>query len=459
MNPDASKVSTTGAVVLCVDDDPAVGKVLSALLAQAGVNAVLAASGSEALDVLGRRAVDLVVSDLRMPGIGGMDLLKSILERWPDLPVIILTAHGTVPLAVEAMRAGAADFLLKPFDRDEVLFVIEKALLAHRDGIVDTRAKASGGVLGNSPVMRELDELVRRAAQGSATVLVRGETGTGKELVARAIHEKSARAKGPFVRLNCAALFDALIESELFGYEKGAFTGAANRKPGRVELASGGTLFLDEIGDVPLATQVKLLRVLQEREIERLGGSETIAVDVRFVAATHQKLEALVARGAFREDLFYRLNVIPLDVPPLRERREDIPGLVAHFSRSAAEANAHKAVSFVPDAVELLAQQPWPGNVRQLENMVERLVVLSDTANIARAAVEREIEREAARERSARGSGDASSSGLDAQRREAEREAILDALARAGNNRSLAARLLGVSRRTLYNKLEEMGVA
>jgi DNA-binding NtrC family response regulator len=289
-------------------------------------------------------------------------------------------------------------------------------------------------------------------------VLVRGETGTGKELVARAIHEQSARAKGPFVRLNCAALPDALLESELFGYEKGAFTGAANRKPGRVELASGGTLFLDEIGDVPLATQVKLLRVLQEREIERLGGSETIAVDVRFVAATHQKLEALVARGAFREDLFYRLNVIPLDVPPLRERREDIPALVAHFSRSAAEVNAHKAVSFAPDAVELLAQQPWPGNVRQLENMVERLVVLSDTANVTRAAVEREIEREAARERSARGSGDASSSGLDAQRREAEREAILDALTRAGNNRSLAARLLGVSRRTLYNKLEEMGI-
>jgi two-component system response regulator AtoC len=457
MTDHASKSSSAGASVLCVDDDPAVGKVLTALLAQAGVNAVLAASGSEALEVLGRRAIDLVVSDLRMPGIGGMDLLKSIGERWPDVPVVILTAHGTVPLAVEAMRSGAADFLLKPFDRDEVLFVIEKALLAHREGIPET--KTSGRVLGDSPVMRELDDLVRRAAQGSATVLVRGETGTGKELVARAIHERSARAKGPFVRLNCAALPDALLESELFGYEKGAFTGAANRKPGRVELASGGTLFLDEIGDVPLATQVKLLRVLQEREIERLGGSETIAVDVRFVAATHQKLEALVARGAFREDLFYRLNVIPLDVPPLRERREDIPALVAHFANNASVANARNAASFAPDAVELLAQQPWPGNVRQLENMVERLVVLSDTASVSRAAVERELEREAARERSARGSGEASPSGLGAQRREAEREAVLEALARAGNNRSLAARLLGVSRRTLYNKLEEMGVA
>jgi two-component system response regulator AtoC len=215
MTDHASKSSSAGASVLCVDDDPAVGKVLTALLAQAGVNAVLAASGSEALEVLGRRAIDLVVSDLRMPGIGGMDLLKSIGERWPDVPVVILTAHGTVPLAVEAMRSGAADFLLKPFDRDEVLFVIEKALLAHREGIPET--KTSGRVLGDSPVMRELDELVRRAAQGSATVLVRGETGTGKELVARAIHERSARAKGPFVRLNCAALPDALLESELFG--------------------------------------------------------------------------------------------------------------------------------------------------------------------------------------------------------------------------------------------------
>ncbi|HEX6766524.1 MAG TPA: sigma-54 dependent transcriptional regulator [Polyangiaceae bacterium] len=455
---------TTGSTILCVDDDPAVGKVLSALLAQAGMNALTASNGSEALELLGRRAVDLVVSDLRMPGIGGMDLLRSIVERWPDLPVVILTAHGTVPLAVEAMRAGAADFLLKPFDREEVLFVVEKALLAHREPSVPTApAKPSGSVFGASPVMRELDALVQRAAQGSATVLVRGETGTGKELVARAIHERSGRADKPFVKLNCAALPDALLESELFGYEKGAFTGAANRKPGRVELAAGGTLFLDEIGDVPLATQVKLLRVLQERELERVGGTETIKVDVRFVAATHQKLEALVARGDFREDLFYRLNVIPLEVPPLRERREDIPTLVAHFAKSTALSNGRAPASFAPDAVELLAAQPWPGNVRQLENMVERLVVLSDGPSVARVAVEREIEREAARERSARGSSGAGSEGdapsaLGAQRREAEREAVLDALARAGNNRSLAARLLGVSRRTLYNKLEEMGV-
>jgi len=458
-------MAMTGATILCVDDDPAVGKVLSALLTQAGLNALLAASAGEALEVLGRRAVDLVVSDLRMPGVGGMDLLRSIGERWPDVPVVILTAHGTVPLAVEAMRAGAADFLLKPFDRDEVLFVIEKTLLAHREpSVPSVPSKASRSALGASLVMRELDALVRRAAQGSATVLVRGETGTGKELVARAIHERSARADQPFVKLNCAALPDALLESELFGYEKGAFTGAAHRKPGRVELAAGGTLFLDEIGDVPLATQVKLLRVIQEREIERVGGTETIKVDVRFVAATHQNLEALVARGDFREDLFYRLNVIPLEVPPLRERREDIPVLVEHFARTTAQANARAAASFAPDAVELLALQPWPGNVRQLENMVERLVVLSDTPSITRAAVEREVEREALRERSALGSrapgaeGEAPSA-LGAQRREAEREAILDALARAGNNRSLAARLLGVSRRTLYNKLEEMGVA
>src|SRR6185503_20228935 len=262
-------MAMTGKMVLCVDDDPAVGKVLSALLEQAGLTALLAASGNEALEALGRHPIDLVVSDLRMPGLGGMDLLRTVAARWPDIPVVILTAHGSVPLAVEAMRAGAADFLLKPFDRDEVLYVLEKALLAHGQGSIPEAAlKASRNVLGDSPVMRELDELVRRAAAGSATVLVRGETGTGKELVARAIHERSARAAKPFVKLNCAALPDALLESELFGHEKGAFTGAAHRKPGRVELAAGGTLFLDEIGDVPLATQVKLLRVIQEREIE-----------------------------------------------------------------------------------------------------------------------------------------------------------------------------------------------
>jgi two-component system response regulator AtoC len=448
------------ATILCVDDDPAVGKVLSALLTQADFEVVLAASGKDALASLDRRPIDLVVSDLRMPGLGGMDLLRTVRERWPEMPVVILTAHGTVPLAVEAMRAGAADFLLKPFDRDEVLFVLEKALTASRSAESPGSAKDPSAMLGASPVMRELDALIGRAASGSATVLVRGETGTGKELVARAIHQRSARAKEPFVKLHCAALPDALLESELFGYEKGAFTGAANRKPGRVELAQGGTLFLDEIGDVPLATQVKLLRVIQEREIERVGGTETIKVDVRFVAATHQKLEALVARGDFREDLFYRLNVIPLEVPPLRDRREDIPSLVERFAKTTAAANARPPATFSPEAVELFAAQPWPGNVRQLENMVERLVVLSDGASIEKSAVALELEREAARERSARGAdtGEGAPSALGAQRREAEREAILDALARAGNNRSLAARLLGVSRRTLYNKLEEMGV-
>jgi two-component system response regulator AtoC len=459
MSDSNAKSASDGATILCVDDDPAVGKVLSALLVQAGMRALCAANAERALEELGRRPVDLVVSDLRMPGIGGMDLLRSVVDRHPDVPVVILTAHGTVALAVEAMRAGAADFLLKPFDRDEVLYVIEKTLRAQPASDVPAPVPRSAlPVLGVSPVMRELEALVRRAAQGSATVLVRGETGTGKELVARAIHERSSRAAAPFVKLNCAALPDALLESELFGHEKGAFTGAANRKPGRVELASGGTLFLDEIGDVPPGTQVKLLRVLQEREIERVGGTETIKVDVRFVAATHQNLEALVARGEFREDLFYRLNVVPLEVPPLRERREDVPALVAHFAKSAASANGRAQASFAPDAVELLAAQPWPGNVRQLENMIERLVVLSDTTAISRVAVERELEREAARARAARGSTGDAPSALGAQRREAEREAILDALTRSGNNRSLAARLLGVSRRTLYKKLDELGV-
>jgi DNA-binding NtrC family response regulator len=303
---------------------------------------------------------------------------------------------------------------------------------------------------------------IRKVAPTTSTVLVRGETGTGKELVARALHAQSPRKDEAFVAVHCAALPETLLESELFGHERGAFTGAAQRKPGRVELAHKGTLFLDEIGDVPRAVQVKLLRVIQERELERVGGTQTIRIDVRIVAATHRDLEAMVAAGEFREDLFYRLAVVPITIPPLRERADDAARLARHFVAELGKSGARHGVHIDDDAVALLAVQPWPGNVRQLQNFVERLVVLADGERVRRADVERELGRVEGGG-AWRGSGSGPAAGaelaLGTQRRETEREALVRALAHAGNNRTRAARLLEVSRRTLYNKLREHGLS
>ena len=458
--------------VLLVDDDPAVAKVLGALLVQAGLTVHTATQGQEALALLGRKPIDVVVSDVRMPGMSGMELLAEVGRSWPDVPVILLTAHGTVPLAVEAMKAGAADFALKPFDREEILFSIRKALLRAQQQQENSRplGRDVGGFVGQSAAMAGVQALLVRAASGTATVLLRGESGTGKELAAKAVHDASPRHGGPFVKLHCAALPETLLESELFGYEKGAFTGAATRKPGRVELASGGTLFLDEIGDISPQVQVKLLRLLQEREFERLGGTQTLKVDVRFVAATHRNLEELVREGKFREDLFYRLNVVPVWLPPLRARPEDIEPLVLHFLEVHARANGRPPFTLTPEGLAALRSQPWPGNVRQLQNFIERLVVLSDGPVLTGEDVRREVERQP-------GLGSAppppslpspglpptahsSAEGrtLGSQRKEMEKQALMDALRRAGDNRTLAARLLGISRRTLYNKLEEHGL-
>ncbi len=440
--------------VLVVDDDPAVAKVLLALLGQAGLSARHAPSGDAALALLEADPVDLVVTDLRMGGMDGMELLATSRRRFPEVPVVVLTAHGTVPLAVEAMKAGAADFLLKPFDREEVLFTVRKALAS-------TQAQPlpeGTGLRGSSPAMASVLDLLRRAAAGTATVLVRGESGTGKELAARALHDLSPRRDGPFVAVHCAALPETLLESELFGYEKGAFTGAASRKPGRIELARGGTLLLDEIGDVPASIQVKLLRVLQERSYERLGGTESLPADVRFVAATHRPLEELVAAGQFREDLFYRLNVVPVFLPPLRERRDEIPELAAHFCAQAGAANGKPGAALDPAAVALLAAQPWPGNVRELQNFVERLVILSDGPRVGEADVRRELQRGPGLRQPETAAPTAAGPTLVAQRGAAERDAIAAALRDAKDNRTLAAKLLGVSRRTLYNKLAEHGL-
>jgi DNA-binding NtrC family response regulator len=437
------------ASILVVDDDATVGSVLVALLTQAGHRAEHVPGAKSALTRMSEQLYDVVISDVRMPEVDGLSLLKQANARWPDLPIVLLTAHGSVPLAVEAMKSGATDFLLKPFDREEILFLVDKILASAQIGHPPAPAAHLERAGSDSPAMREVTRIVQKVAPGNATVLIRGETGTGKERIARAVHMASPRHDKPFVRVHCGALPDALLESELFGYEKGAFTGAAARKPGRVELAHAGTLFLDEIGDVTPAFQIKLLRVLQEREFERVGGVQTIKVDVRVLAATHRNLEQMVKDGSFREDLFYRLNVVPIWLPPLRERPGDVRRLAVEFCAALAEENAKPGLAIEPEALDLLESLAWPGNVRQLQNLVERLTVLSEGATIAKADVEREIPREtAARESSA---GPALT--LSEKQNELEREAIVEALQRARNNRTLAARILGVSRRTLYKKL------
>ncbi|MGA9526189.1 MAG: sigma-54 dependent transcriptional regulator, partial [Myxococcaceae bacterium] len=421
--------------VLVVDDDVAVARVLTALLHQANLQARHVGSAEQALADLERRPADLVITDLRMSGMDGMQLLAESRSRWPEIPVVMISAHGTVPLAVEAMKAGASDFILKPFDREELLFVVRKAL---RNDLEKAEPGAQPeGMIGESLAMNEANELIRRAAAGSASVLIRGESGTGKELAARALHALGPRRSGPFIKVHCGALPDALLESELFGYEKGAFTGAATRKPGRVELAEGGTLFLDEIGDITPAVQVKLLRILQDRQFERLGGTQTLSADVRFVAATHRPLEEMVQRGEFREDLFYRLNVVPIWMPPLRSRPDDIERLANGLCAALGRANGRPGASLDPAAIRLLEAQAWPGNVRQLQNFIERLVVLSDQQRITSADVERELRRQSAPSVSSGPVSGPVSGPLDARKRETERAAIEEALKRSANNRSL----------------------
>ncbi len=373
------------ATLLVADDDPAVRQSLERMLTREGYRVLLASDGQAALERLQAGGIDVVLSDLKMPGLTGLDLLRAVKIVAPEVDVIMLTAFGTVEEAVKAMKEGASDFLTKPFQRAQLIRVINQAL-ERRALIEQNRALQrrlddllrQGNIIGVSPAFRRMMTLVDQVASSSATVLIQGESGTGKELVARAIHERSPRKNGPFVAVNCAALPETLLESELFGYEKGAFTGAAGRKEGRFELANGGTLFLDEVGDLSPVTQPKILRVLQEGEFERVGGTRTIRVDVRIVAATNQDLAALVREKRFREDLYYRLNVITLTAPPLRDRREDIRVLAEHFLRVyGAKNNRHLEEGFSEEALRRLDAYPWPGNVRELENVVERAVVLA----------------------------------------------------------------------------------
>ena len=454
--------------ILVVEDDLSVATVMLAVLGQAGHQAVHAPRAEAALKILDARPVDVVLTDLKMPGMNGMALLAEITARWPGIPVVMVTAHGTVPVAVEAMKAGAADFVRKPFEREELVFVVDKALAQARHAEAKPARPAAAPpaahpFVGASEAMEACLALLRKAAPSDATVLLGGETGTGKSLAARVLHDLSPRRERPFVTVHCGALPETLLESELFGHEQGAFTGAVAAKPGRVALAEGGTLFLDEIGEVPLSVQVKLLRLLQERTYEPLGSTVTKTADVRFVAATHRDLPAMVQGGAFREDLYYRLNVVPVVIPPLSARPGEVAALARHFCARAAAATGRE-VTLDDAAVAALAAAPWPGNVRQLENLVERLVVLSDGETLGAEDVVRALGRgpglTPAAGEAAGGGGDApgDDATLAAHVRVAERAALVKALQRAKDNRTLAARLLGVSRRTLYNKLAEHGL-
>src|ERR1700691_4681471 len=370
--------------ILIVEDEPKMRRVLELQLADEGFHARTAGDAETGLQLLGKKPFDVIVTDFKLPGMSGLEFLQAVKRVNADLPVVIMTAYGTVETAVDAMKAGASDYVLKPFSLAELVLVIRKELASHqlRQENRDLR-EALGkryeykNIIARSDKMQAVLALVERVAPTNSTVLIGGESGVGKDLVARAIHEHSQRANGPFVKINSTAIPETLLESELFGYEKGAFSGATTSKPGKFEVANKGTLFLDEIGDVPGATQVKLLRVLQEREFERLGGTKTLKVNVRLVAATNRDLRAALEEGTFREDLYYRLNVVPIDIPPLREHTEDIPDLVQLFIERFSRGSGKPITDIRPEALQRLMEFHWPGNVRELENVIERACALA----------------------------------------------------------------------------------
>ncbi|MBT8762856.1 sigma-54-dependent Fis family transcriptional regulator [Desulfohalobiaceae bacterium Ax17] len=394
--------------ILVIDDEKNYLLILEAILQEEGYTVTALSDPEMALVYLEESEVDVVITDMKMPGLSGRDVLEHVRKHYPHIPVLIMTAYGSIDGAVEAMKCGAFDYITKPFANDELLLSVRKAMhLAQaaqenrllRENLAERYGRHQ--IVGKSKAIREVLRMVERVAQTRSTVLITGESGTGKELIARAIHYSSQRKDAPFVSLNCMSLNPGVLESELFGHEKGSFTGAVARKKGRFELAHQGTLFLDEIGELSSDLQVKLLRVLQEKSFERVGGNEPIKVDIRLVAATNKDLRQAVAKGEFREDLFYRLNVVNIHLPPLRERREDIPLLVAHFLQKLAEENKTEIKSFTPEAMEYLTAYEWPGNVRQLENVVERCLVLSTSQNIDVDELPAEIRDEEAQFKSA----------------------------------------------------------
>jgi DNA-binding NtrC family response regulator len=448
--------------ILIVEDEPKMRRLLEISLGEDGHTVHTAAEAEAGLKCLRREAVDLVVTDLKLPGMNGLEFLQEAKRVNAALPIVVMTAYGSVETAVDAMKAGATDYVLKPFTMAEMKLVIRKELDVQKMREENRTLREALGkryhytnIVARSGKMQEVLAIVARVAPTNSTVLLGGESGVGKDLIARAIHQNSRRASGPFIKINSTAIPDNLFESELFGYEKGAFTGANNSKPGKFELADKGSLFLDEIGDVPAPIQVKLLRVLQEREFERLGGTKTIKVDVRLVAATNKDLRAALEQGTFREDLYYRLNVVPIDIPPLREHKEDIPDLIHHFLARFTRENGKEMETITPPALKLLMDYHWPGNVRQLENTVERAVALSSDDVIDIDDIH--LDSGPSKTGAAAASTALLPEGMTLE--QWEDEIIREALRRAQGNKSQAARMLGLSRNALRYRLSKIGVA
>jgi two-component system, NtrC family, response regulator AtoC len=498
--------------ILVADDEPNLRRVLVTLLRRDGYEVVQASNGAEAIEMLSQE-IDVVITDLRMPEADGMEVLRSASRGFPQVPVIMITAYGSVGQAVEAIKAGAFDYIEKPFEQDLIRAIVDKAVRQAMANRAAPRAAlyAGGdgengryGLVGQSAEMHGIFDVIDKVADSPSTVLITGESGTGKELVAKALHEHSSRKNGPFIKINCAAIPKTLMESELFGYEKGAFTGATSSKPGRFELADGGSLFLDEIGEIPVEMQVKLLRAIQESEFERVGGIKTLKVDVRLITATNRDLEQEIARGNFREDLYYRLNVVPLQIPPLRKRRGDIPYLVRHIVRKFNERLKKNVAGLSDEALAVLESHSWPGNIRELENVLERTILFCKAETIERADLPSELTAQAdagANSAAAGGpaapghqaasashllptaaagghahdddgddaapdatistdlSGDTSLKDIvRAETNRVERELIVKALEETNGNVTQAARLLKISRKSLQMKMKEFGL-
>jgi two-component system, NtrC family, response regulator len=462
--------------ILLIDDDPGITVTLQRLLTSEGHEIVLEKRGDSGLERATREPFDLVLTDLKLPGVYGLDLVRQLHGAKPRLPIIVMTAHGSTETAIEATKLGAFEYLVKPFEMPDLLELLIKALAVSRlmsePVSLGVAGQTRDTIIGTSKGMQEIYKEIGRAAAKPVNVLICGETGSGKELVARALYQHSERAKGPFIAINCAAIPETLLESELFGHERGAFTGAEMRRIGRFEQADGGTLFLDEIGDMTLGTQVKLVRVLQDRLLQRLGGKETIPIDVRVIAATHRDLERAIEEKQFREDLFYRLSVVTIRLPALRDRREDIPQLVAYFLKKHGESLGVAEPAIHPDAMEFLQAQPWPGNVRELENVVRKVLLLAGdyTINADHVRTATSVGRGAPAEPSDQTLRDYAAGLLAAAQRgelersharlleAAEQEIIRQAIRLTHGNQLQAARLLGISRLTLREKLTQLGL-
>jgi len=446
--------------ILVVDDERSHRQMIEAVLSAEGYDIALAENGRAAIDAVEEKFHDLVIMDIRMPEVGGLEALKEIKAISPGIPIIIMTAYASIGTAVDALKSGASDYLTKPLDIEELKILVAKTMRFHqleKENIylkerLDDRFDFSN-IIGQSPAMKKLFETIALVAPSEATVLIVGESGTGKELIANAIHQNSPRKDRPFIKVNCAALPETLLESELFGHEKGSFTGAIAKKQGRFQLAHQSSIFLDEIAEMEPATQAKILRVLQEREFEPLGGTQTIKVDTRVIAATNKNLEDEIAAGCFREDLYYRLNVVTLDVPPMRKRREDVPYLADHFLKQDAKKNRRLIQGFTPRATDLLMRYDWPGNVRELENIIERAVIMSRGEVVTPLEFPNDLQDLDEELKDSR---------VDLlpgrSLKEVEKAMILRTLEETGGNRTHAARILGITRRTLQLRLKDYGI-